>query len=309
MDEFVIAPKNDFVAVADAMRKTGAVSGQLSFPNGFVDAVDKIVNNGSSGSAEIGVCYGLGHYDTTDSSIEIPTPFCIGMTWGDWLNSPLNIPVVRTYQFSSYSYPNRIVNTKNGLRFTLDSIKYILSTDGTTNGTVLLTDLIQNNFYYSHYIDPCCFIAGTKVLISFNGDTKNIEDIKVGDEVVSYNVDTQLNYITKVKRVIIHENTTDIAEVICDNGTSVTMNAYHPLYTDQGWHSITNYGGYEALVVGDTVKTIDGWAKITNINRYISEPILTYNIDVVDENEDPDINTNDNYYANGIVAKNPPPSC
>lgn len=48
MSELVIADMDDFVAVADAMRATGVVSGELSFPNDFVDAVSYIAGSGKS---------------------------------------------------------------------------------------------------------------------------------------------------------------------------------------------------------------------------------------------------------------------
>lgn len=151
----------------------------------------------------------------------------------------------------------------------------------------------------------CCFIAGTQVLMTLDGQTKNIEDVRVGDKVVSYDINTKENYITEVGRVIVHENTIDIAEVTFDSGMVLTMNAYHPLYCENGFKSITRYANYDELVVGDVVKTVNGWSAITNINRYNSEPIVTYNIDVKDIGENPDVNTNDTYYANGIVVKNP----
>ena len=151
----------------------------------------------------------------------------------------------------------------------------------------------------------CCFVAGTQVLTSLTGDTTAIELVHAGDNVVSYNINTGKNYLTEVKRVVINENTTDIAEIMFDNGTILKMNAYHPLYCKGGFKSITQYNGYDELVVGDIVKTVDGWTEIMSINRYFSDPIITYNLDVHDIGEEPDININDNYYANGIVAKNP----
>ena len=150
----------------------------------------------------------------------------------------------------------------------------------------------------------CCFVAGTKVLTSIDGVTKNIENITIGEKVVSYNVKTGENYLTEVKRLIVKEDTTDIAEVTFNNGTTVVMNAYHPLYCKNGFKSITKFNNYEELVVGDIVKTVDGWTEVININRYESEPIVTYNLDVRDIGEDPDTDTNDTWYANGIVAKN-----
>lgn len=154
----------------------------------------------------------------------------------------------------------------------------------------------------------CCFVPGTEILVSLDGKTVPIETIKEGDQVVAYNVQTDEKYLAKVNRTIIKEDTIDIAEVRFNNGTLLTMNAYHPIYTINGFHSITNHHGYDTLLVGDIAKTAEGWAEIVEINRYTSEPITTYNIGVVDIGEHPDDDTNDAFYANGIVVHNAAPS-
>ena len=82
------------------------------------------------------------------------------------------------------------------------------------------------------------------------------------------------------------------------------MNAYHPIYTDTGFHSITRHNGYEKLVIGDICKTKDGWTIVTDIKRYNSEPIITYNLDVIDIDEINDSGENDTFIANGIVVHN-----
>lgn len=154
------------------------------------------------------------------------------------------------------------------------------------------------------YATTCCFVAGTQVLTSLDGETAPIEFLREGDPIVSYNIVTKENYIAKVNGLIVKEDTTDIAEVYFDNGSFITMNAYHPIYTENGFHSLTNYNGYDTLTVGDICKTVDGWAEITAINRYISDPIITYNLDVVDIGENPDDEANDTFYANGITVHN-----
>ena len=150
----------------------------------------------------------------------------------------------------------------------------------------------------------CCFAAGTQILTSLDGKTKPIEQMKTGDSIVSYNIETNESYIAEVKGLIVKTDTTDIAEVTTDNGTILIMNAYHPIYTENGWHSITNHDGYDTLVVGDKVKTFEGWSEIIEINRYQSEPIVTYNLDVVNIGENPDDDSNDAYFANGVVVHN-----
>lgn len=150
----------------------------------------------------------------------------------------------------------------------------------------------------------CCFAPGTLVLTSLDGDATVIESVEVGDTIVSYDIETGENKIVEVSRIIVKENTTDIAEVTFNDGSTIVMNAYHPLYCRDEFKSITRYKGYDELVVGDVVKSYNDWRIITNINRYISDPIVTYNLDIRDLGENPDVDTNDTYYANGVVVKN-----
>ena len=150
----------------------------------------------------------------------------------------------------------------------------------------------------------CCFIAGTQVLTSLDGTTTPIEMLKNGDTVVSYNIETGENYLAVVNKVIVKENVTTIAEVYFDNGTVLTMNEYHPILTKTGWHSITNYKGYDTLEIGDIAKIKDGWSKIIDIKRYYSDPVTMFTLAVSDIGENPDNDANDSFYANGIVVHN-----
>lgn len=181
------------------------------------------------------------------------------------------------------------------------ALAYTATGIGTSKATVTISSVNQDAHIY---FEACCFVAGTKVLTSLNGETKNIEDLKENDTVVSYNTKTREFYLATVKKLIINKNTTDIAEVSFDNGEKLIMNAYHPIYTETGFHSITRYKGYEELVVGDICRTKDGWTIITDIKRYDSEPIITYNLDVIDNNEILDNEENDTFVANGIIVHN-----
>ena len=158
--------------------------------------------------------------------------------------------------------------------------------------------------FISLYFHFCCFVAGTQVTM---GDltTKNIENVQVGDRVLSYDLDNNANIVTTVKRTIIHENTTDIATITLENGYTATMNEYHPILCSDGWHSITNYNGYPTLAEGDMVKTQEGYSRLVALQRTVVEPFITYNLDVVENHEvENDVDINDNYYANGICAHN-----
>lgn len=151
----------------------------------------------------------------------------------------------------------------------------------------------------------CCFVENTSILLDFNGNTKFIQDIQSNDNIIAYDIFTEEFYEAKVQKLIINENTTNLAIVTFDNGKTLEMNEYHPLYTINGFHSITNHNGYKTLNVGDIVKTFDGWSTITNIERYkINIPIITYNLAVKNFDETVDDDTNDTFVANGFVVHN-----
>ena len=46
-------------------------------------------------------------------------------------------------------------------------------------------EIIEDSMWHTMYLE--CFVAGTKVIMK-DGPDKNIEDVKVGDEVLSYNI-------------------------------------------------------------------------------------------------------------------------
>lgn len=186
------------------------------------------------------------------------------------------------------------------------SLDYCVQSSSTNFGLYLIEGDAE---VYLNSDSSCCFVPGTQVLYSLDGETKVIEEFTQGDSVVSYNITTGENYIAKVDKLIVHENTTDIAEVTLENGATITMNAYHPIYCETGFKSITCHNSYDELVVGDNVKVLNGWSKIVEINRYESEPIVTYNLAISDIEENPDDDTNDTFYANGVVVHNATPEC
>jgi intein/homing endonuclease len=137
-----------------------------------------------------------------------------------------------------------------------------------------------------------------------DGKTKSIEDIQAGDAVVSYDVNTDSNYLAEVTKLITNENSIDMARVEFDNGVMIKMTDYHPLYTKEGWSSISDKN-YRQLKIGDEVKTVDGWSKVTRIILYQNSKFMTtYTLAIRDYGEDPDNDDNDNFYANGMLAHN-----
>ena len=157
---------------------------------------------------------------------------------------------------------------------------------------------------YVPQMSGCCFVAGTQVTL-FDGTTIPIEALTKDMLVLSYNINTKNFYTTKVKSITINHRSLYMAHVILENGIEVNMTDYHPLLTTNGWHSLTNYNGYDLLTTNDYVITLDGPSKIENIILYTNDNFIdTYTIDTIDLDENKDNDTNDNFIANGIVVHN-----
>ena len=155
------------------------------------------------------------------------------------------------------------------------------------------------------YKDPnCCFVAGSLVLYA-NNSAKPIEQVSPGDIVMSYNVFTGQFYPVVVQKLLINPNTIDIALVVLEDGTQLEMNAYHPIYTQDGFHSLTNHNGYDTLAIGDKVRCYDGYHTIVDINvTHLDKPIVTYNLAIKDLTEDIDDDTYDTFIVNNCVVHN-----
>lgn len=129
-----------------------------------------------------------------------------------------------------------------------------------------------------------CFVAGTKVKTETG--FKNIEDIKVGEKVYSYNLDTNELELKEVTHLI-RSTTIDTYKMTIGNKI-VEMSPKHQIYIiDKGW--VRAYDVKE----GDLMLSMNNEKiKITNI-EYIKydKPIQTYNLT---------IEGNSNYFVTDI---------
>lgn len=126
-------------------------------------------------------------------------------------------------------------------------------------------------------IGAFCFKAGTKISMS-NGTEKNIEDIAVGDKILSANGETQ----TVIKKMKPHKNAQ--LKIKTDAGKSVTTTDTQPLMKDDG-----GYIDVKDLAVG---------TKLKNAGTVISKTIADFDF-VYDFETDGD----NSYVANGFAAK------
>ena len=129
-----------------------------------------------------------------------------------------------------------------------------------------------------------CFVAGTKVKTE-NG-FKNIEDIKIGEKVYSFNLDNNEIELKEVLELI-HSSAKDTYKLTI-GGKTVEMTSKHQVYiVDKGWTRAYN------IKIGDMMLSASGdKVKITNIEHIkYDEPIDTYNLAVED---------NSNYFVTDI---------
>ena len=132
-----------------------------------------------------------------------------------------------------------------------------------------------------------CFIAGMKVE-TINGP-KNIEDIKVGDKVLSYNEVTKETEYKEVTRTFVHDDNTELIYKIVIGGEVIKATGNHPFYVDGV------YKEAKELKVGDKLLNKNGiYVEIEEITTYESDA-LVYNIEVAD---------NHNYYVENYLVHN-----
>lgn len=136
---------------------------------------------------------------------------------------------------------------------------------------------ISTNYTY-------CFVAGTKVKTE-NG-FKNIEDIKVGEKVYSYNLENNELELKKVLHII--ESSTIDTYKMTIGGKTVEMSPKHQIYIiDKGWARAYDVKTGDLMLSSNNEKI-----EITNI-EYIKydTPIKTYNLTV---------DGNSNYFVTDI---------
>ncbi len=194
---------------------------------------------------------------------------------------------------------------------------YIMKVDQTWNmidsitnvpGIVQTYNLKEVSSYDNYFADDllahnkCCFAAGTPVTMA-DGTTKSIEDVNIGDFVLSYNLDTgklEPSEVLDLQQPIRE----GLYTVTFENGKELSVTNDHPLYTDRGWAAIdvdAAYRGYALdkiakLEVGTGVLQQDmTYSKVRSI-AYVPGDVQTYTLKKVSKNH--------NFFADGFLAHN-----
>ena len=175
----------------------------------------------------------------------------------------------------------------------------------------------NHNFYAWDFLShnrapPTCFAAGTKISLA-NGDTKNIEDIVIGDEVLGWNGETiEASVVINTDHSHTVESHWRACESLGDkpslytiNDTGIEFTPEHPFLTKEGWKSLVpdirqepykSESPSQVLKVGDFINVNDEWEEVKEIKVVSSDADETvYNI-TVDKLH--------SYIANGIIVHN-----
>ena len=234
--------------------------------------------------------------------------------------------------YSSY-YPNQ---TKEDSGLDVEQILIgdeVLHIDGYG---VTITDIIENeetstvynlnnveknhNFFVENLLahnraplaPPTCFAAGTEISLS-NGDTKNIEDIVVGDIVLGWDGEKisegEVIATDNTHTVESHwkacERLGDEPSLYTINDTGIEFTPEHPFLTKEGWKSLVpdlkqepykSDSPAQVLTIGDYINVNGEWEEVEKIKVVRSDATETvYNM-TVDKLH--------SYIANGIIVHN-----
>lgn len=137
-----------------------------------------------------------------------------------------------------------------------------------------------------------CFTAGTQISLQ-DGSSVNIEDVKVGDSVLSHDFENGENVAGIVGDLKQH-TVSNVIHIEIESGIKITTTDEHPFFVisddSADWVEAKN------LKVGDVVRTLDGSGLvILSIEREEKETTV-YNLLSVSDHH--------NFYANGILVHN-----
>ncbi|WP_420802628.1 polymorphic toxin-type HINT domain-containing protein [Streptomyces cavernae] len=125
-----------------------------------------------------------------------------------------------------------------------------------------------------------CFLAGTNVLMA-DGSTKDIEDIRVGEEVVATDPETGETGARKVTRLIVTNGDKHFNELTIqtkDGPKKLTATYEHPFWIP----SLGQWVEASSLVAGMTLRRPDGTTVTVTGNRPYTQRARTYNLTVDD---------------------------
>ena len=130
-----------------------------------------------------------------------------------------------------------------------------------------------------------CFLSGTKITMS-DSSFKNIEDVKIGDYVRTYDIINSRITSNRVSKTF-HHPADNLDGYLVINGF-LKVTSVHRILINNYWQAIGS------AKIGDTLTTETGQMIITSIEKF-NEKVPTYNFEVENTHT---------YYADGILVHN-----
>lgn len=191
--------------------------------------------------------------------------------------------------------------TSNELFITSDDDLNLIEIDIEDTDTYIIAGTTPINSFVTH--NSPCFVAGTQVSLA-DGSTINIEDVKSGDIVLTFDLKSESLKNNMVNSVF-SKTVNNIVEYKFNNGETLKCTFDHPIYVEsKGWSSFDNELSNKSysleknvnkIEINDSVKLFNGLLTIVDIVVH-NEEIIVYNLQ--------DIEGNHNYFANNILVHN-----
>lgn len=155
-----------------------------------------------------------------------------------------------------------------------------------------------------------CFIAGTKISMA-DGSLKNIEDVKAGDLVLSFDEGSQSQRIDVVEKPLIHAPEIQrLHHFLMSDGTLVTSNEEHPYFVIEKDNWIRTADIYKLYLSGEPISFLNQKNEILKVKNIILESkfVPVYNLAIKGISKYDDKygawGRGHNYYANGVLVHN-----
>ena len=183
---------------------------------------------------------------------------------------------------------------------TSDTDLTLVEIDVEDTDTLIISGSTSINSVIAH--NAPCFVAGTLITLA-DGSKKGIEEVKVGDEVLTYNFNSNTVEHKEVEATTSKKvNSTVLYKF--DDGTQLEATNDHPLYCkDKGWVSNdTDYTkekyNMDAAQVnsGDKILKIDGTLNAIVSIKKLLQPKTVYNLRQVAQNH--------NFFVYDLLASN-----
>jgi hypothetical protein len=181
------------------------------------------------------------------------------------------------------------------------------STDGTTSGS-------GDGGIGSDYDGSLnCFVAGTQVTLE-SGSTMAIEDVRIGDTVLTYDEKEKTLISRPVIKTFHHEAKKHVLYTFTfSDGTELTSNDVHRFYVMENKNYLQAQEIYSRWIFRQPVSLLTDNEEVVTITKLeISEAVVPlFNLHVAGryDRRDRESSYNHNYFANGILSHNVKDDC